>query len=299
MSAQDTTVFELADGAKQFVRRFRPSERPWGGLLLVHGIGEHSGRYEHVGRAFRDAGLLVRAFDLRGHGASDGRRVYVSSFALFLDDLQAQLRQLEGELDAARNEPTDSPETEPPSAAPMFMFGHSMGGLIALSYVLAQRLPRVGRLLLSAPALAAETPTWQRAVAPFLARSLPRLAVPTPIRGEQLSSDPSVGAAYARDPLVTKTVTARLGDELFRAMEGARERLPGLNVPTLLVHGGEDTLVPTRATEVAGALPVVRRIVYDGMRHELHNEPGWKTVMTAQIDFLRSGRRSDASEEDT
>lgn len=264
----ETSFFHVQDGSRQLVRRFKPKGTPLGAVCLVHGIGEHSGRYVHVAQRIREAGFEAYSYDLRGFGASDGRRAYVAHFSQFLDDLGEHLQAL--------------------STEPVILYGHSMGGLIALMYALDKREPRPKALVLSAPAIAAEAPAWQRAFAPMLARTLPFLPVPTPIDLSQLSSDPAVGEAYAQDPLVQRRATTRLGDEIFRAMEWTREALLGLDLPTLLVHGGDDTLVPTRSTEVAGALAGVERIVYTGFRHELHNEPARARVFDDMVRFLRT-----------
>ena len=245
------------DGLRQLVRSWDPSGAAWGGLLLSHGIAEHSGRYEHVGAAFAEEGLRVRAFDHRGFGRSEGTRAYVDRFEQYLDDLSLR-------LEAVRRED---------ETLPLYLLGHSLGGLIALAYCLSDRQPRPDRLVLSAPALDAQAPLWQRVSAPFLAQRLPRLAVPNPIDVSQLSRNPAVGDAYVADPLVYRKVTARLGHEILRWMERCRREWSGLVVPTLVVHGGEDTLVPTASSEALGTLPEVRRTVYPGLRHELFNEP--------------------------
>jgi len=232
-------------------------------MLLLHGLGEHSGRYEHVGAHFAAAGLAVSAVDLRGFGGSAGRRAFLRSFQEYLDDLTPAVD------DMLRH-----PE-------PMILYGHSLGGLIALAYALwGPHAPDL--LVLSAPSLDAEVPAWKRLVARLLAHLAPTVALPNDIRGDQLSSDPAVGEAYFADPLVVTRTTTRLGAEWLKAMARARAALAELTMPTLVIHGGDDTLVPPPISEPLAAVPGVQRVVFPGLRHEVHNEAGG-TVALAEV----------------
>jgi alpha-beta hydrolase superfamily lysophospholipase len=255
------------DGVSQLERRWPVIGNAWCEMVLVHGLGEHSGRYERVGQLFADAGIAVTAFDLRGHGRTDGRRAYVESFDAFLDDV-------EDHIGRARKRDR-----------PVVLLGHSLGGLIATTYAVSGR-PAPDRLVLSAPALDAATPRWQRLAAPFLSRKVPKLALSNPIDVSQLSRDPKVGEAYLADPLVTTRSTTRLGAEVFATMETTKRRLMRLEIPTLIVHGGEDTLVRTEFSEAFGTHPDVTRRVYPGLRHEVFNEPEGPEVVREVIDWL-------------
>jgi alpha-beta hydrolase superfamily lysophospholipase len=257
-----------ADGTPLHLRHWLPGGEPWATVLVVHGIGEHSGRYRRTGRIMAEAGLDVYAFDLRGHGLSGGRRVYVRIWDDYLDDLESRL--------AAVREP----------GRPLVLFGHSMGALLCLTYACSNR-PAPDLLVLSAPPLEASVPRWQRVLAPILGRLAPTLVLANPIAGEQLSHDPAVGAAYFADPLVQPRSTVRLGGELFKAMKAGRRGLAGLNVPTLVIHGGADTLVPTSASEPLAAIPGVERRVLPGLRHETLNEPEGPQVVAGIVKWIR------------
>ena len=259
------------DGRRQLVRRWSAEPPVWGSVLISHGIAEHSGRYEHVGAAVSAAGLEVASFDHRGFGRSEGVRAYVDRFEQYLEDLSLRLREL----------------SESASGVPTFLLGHSLGGLIALAYCLTERSPRPSRLVLSAPALDADAPAWQRLAAPALSRYLPRLPVPNPVDVAQLSRNPAVGDAYVADPLVYRKVTSRLGHEIFHWMERCRRTCAQLDIPTLVVHGGDDTLVPTVCSEALGTFPGVDRRVYPGLRHELFNEPEGPQVIADVVAWLR------------
>jgi len=258
-----------ADGTPLYLRHWAPDGKPWATVLIVHGIAEHSGRYERTGRLLAEAGLDVHAFDLRGHGLSGGRRVYVRTWDDFLDDLACRL--------VAVREP----------GRPVVLFGHSMGALISLTYACSDR-PAPDLLVLSAPPLDARVPGWQRALAPVLSRLAPTLVLANPITGEQLSRDPAVGTACFADPLVQPRSTTRLGAELFTAMNRGRAQLHRLHVPTLVIHGGDDTLVPTQVSEPLAAIPGVERRVLPGLRHETLNDPEGPHVVAAIVEWLRS-----------
>ena len=236
-------------------------------MLIVHGIAEHSGRYETTGSRLADHGIEVRSFDLIGWGATGGKRGDVESWTNYLDQVEDNLSQLDDDL-------------------PRVLLGHSMGGLLTLTYALSER-PRPDALVLSAPALEGGA-AWQRAAAPVLARLTPTLPVPQAIEGEELSRDPSVGEAYFADPLVYTKATARMGNELFQAMDRAITNLPGLEGPVLVIHGAEDTVVPPRSSAVLGTLPGVERRLLLGLRHEVFNEPEGPEIIDDVADWLRS-----------
>jgi acylglycerol lipase len=256
------------DGVEQLVRSWPTSEPPWARMLIVHGIAEHSGRYEAVGAGFAKRGIECSSFDLRGHGKTAGRRGYVESFDRFLDDVEDHL---------ARHRE---------SGLPVVLLGHSLGGLIAAAYAASDR-PPPDRLVLSAPALDATVPGWQRIAAPILAKRLPTLAIPNPIDVSMLSRDPEVGRAYLDDPLNYRKTTAKLGNEIFGAMERTKRALTRIAVRTLVIHGGEDRLVPTAFSEAIGTLPDATRKVYPGLRHECFNEPEGPEVVAFIERWLR------------
>jgi len=268
-----------ADGTPLHVRHWAPAGEPWARVLLIHGIAEHSGRYQRTGTLLADAGLEVEAFDLRGHGLSGGRRVYVGRWDDFLDDVEVRLGML------CRQ------------GGPVVLFGHSMGALIALTYCLSDR-PAPDLLILSAPPLSVAVPGWQRALAPVLSRMAPTVVLNNPISGDQLARDPGVGIAYFDDPLVQPRSTTRLGAEVFGAMKRARAGLARLDVPTLVIHGGADTLVPTAVSEPLANLPSVERRVLPDLRHETLNEPEGPAVVAGIVAWLRGHVPQSASGKD-
>lgn len=255
------------DGLQQLRRRWQPPEAPVAAVLLIHGLGEHSGRYEHVGRWLADAGYDVVAIDQRGFGRSGGRRGYVDSFDRFLDDVEDQLAELRT------------------LGVPVVLFGHSMGGLVCADYATSGRpLPDV--LVLSGPALGANVPAVRRLLAPVLGRVLPRLRIPSQIEGDVLSRDPAVGEAYLTDPDNLLFVTARLGAEFIARGPQVVARLDRLSIPTLVLHGGDDRLVPPSASAPLAGRPGVVREVLPGLRHEILNEPEHPQVLLRIVDWV-------------
>ncbi len=242
------------DGLVQLRRRWRPVGRARAAVLVLHGIAEHSGRYEHVGDRLASHGFEVVAIDHRGYGRSGGRRGHVDSWSQFLDDVQDQLARVR-ELDL-----------------PTVLLGHSMGGLIATSYVVDER-PAPDLLVLSGPALGADVPLHLRVIAPVLGTVAPTLVIRDEGDPSVLATDPRVGETFYADPLRVPYPTARLGRELLRAIRTTRQRIGRLTIPTYVLHGGDDTLVPTAASRILEELPNVTRRVLPGLRHEVFNEP--------------------------
>jgi len=140
--------------------------------------------------------------------------------------------------------------------------------------------------VLSAPALAADVPWVLRVAAQVLGRIAPRLALKSPIVGEQLSRDPAVGKTYFADPLVNPKTTTRLGLEILRAQACSGKVIGRFDTPTLVIHGGDDSLVPPSASAPLAAIPGVDRRLYPGLRHEMHNEPEQRQVLTDVAAWL-------------
>jgi alpha-beta hydrolase superfamily lysophospholipase len=162
-----------------------------------------------------------------------------------------------------------------------------MGGLIVLGYLLSDR-PKPDLVVLSSPGLDSTLASWKKALAPTLSRIVPTLAVPNGIDGSTLSRDPAVAAKVGVDPLATKASTTRFGAEALAEQARVRRAYLGLTLPTLVLHGLDDGLVPAQASEILGTLSNVERRTYPGLRHELHNEPEGPTIIGEIIDWIRA-----------
>lgn len=269
-----------ADGTTLLVRHWPTDEAvaggawagpPWAHVLLVHGIADHSGRYEHVGEQLAAAGLDTWSFDLRGNGESGGRRGHVDRWDQLHDDLAERLqavRVLAGDR-------------------PVILYGHSMGTLIVLGYLLSDR-PRPDLVVAGSPALDSTLPGWKKTLARVLSRVAPTLPIATGIDGRTLSRDPSVGVRAAADQVTCRVSTARFGAEGLAEQERVRREFRNLPpLPMLVLHGLDDGLVPASASEILASLPNVERRTYPGLRHELHNEPEGPQIVDEVIAWLR------------
>ena len=267
-------IARARDGLELRTYRWPAVGTPRAHLLLLHGIAEHAGRYAHVASRLASAGIATHAYDQRGFGGSGGRRAYVERWPQYHDDVEDRL----AELRAAAG------------GLPVVLYGHSMGGLIAIGYTTAvQPRPLPDLLVLSAPAIDAVVPGWKRRVAEILARTVPRFAIANTFPKGALSSEPAVEPAYLADPLAVHRTTARLGVALFREQHRVIGVLAGggpLPVTTYVLHGADDQLVPEWASRSLEGRANVTRRVYQGLRHETHNEPSGAAVVDDTIEWI-------------
>ena len=264
------------DGLELHTLRWVADGDPRAHLLLIHGIAEHAGRHAHVATRFAEAGIETHAFDLRGFGASSGRRAYLDRWSQYHDDVEDQLaaiRAVSGRL-------------------PVVLYGHSMGGLIALGYVLADPpRPAPDLLVLSAPAIGANVALWKRSLADVLGRIAPGMEIANDLPPGGLSHDPQVELDYRSDPLNHHSTTARLGMELFHEQARVATRLAqtaALSLPTYVLHGSDDEVVPVSSSASLEDRENVTRHVYPGLRHEMHNEPEAATVIDDTTQWIQA-----------
>jgi alpha-beta hydrolase superfamily lysophospholipase len=266
-----------------------PATAARGTVLIVHGLGEHAGRYAPLARWLNGRGYAVRAYDLYGHGSSSGRRGHLARETQHLEHLVEV---------AAATRATHARGSQPApgatgGASPLIVLGHSLGGLIASSAV-ARGLLKPEGLVLSSPALAVDMAAWQRAAVGWLPRFAPDLTLGNGLQPRYLSHDPTVVAAYEADPLVHDRICARLG--AFVATEGGRVVAAAARWPvrTLLLYAGDDRLVAPRGSDAfaaaaaggrAGAAAVTAQR-FAALYHEIFNERDAAPVLKALADWL-------------
>jgi len=254
-------------GNRQTRRQWLTDGPPRALVLIIHGIAEHSGRYGDVGAQFAAAGIGAVAIDQRGHGTTEGPKGHVESFDGFLDDVQDQISQMKD------------------FGVPVILLGHSMGGLISTAYAISDRAAP-DLLVLSGPALGTDLPGWQITAISKFAQLAPKLFLGPPFDTEVLSRDPEVGKAYNADPLIKAGGSAGLLAGLMSTMTATAARVDQLAIPTLCLHGGDDELVPTAASEVLEGLPGVERRVLPNLRHEIFNEPEGPELVASVIEWI-------------
>ena len=255
----ETTV--SSNGIDLYLRWTRPAKVK-ASVLLVHGVGEHSGRYEHLERALTAKGYAFYAYDHRGHGRSKGRRVHVDKFDDYLDDLQKVFDEVKGLAGGGK----------------VFVIGHSMGGLVVASWA-AFRRPAVWGVVIDSPPfkLAVQVPAVKIAAAKILSKVVPALALTNEVDPKLLSRDSAVAKAYMMDPLVERKATVRWGDEFLRAIDRINARAGELDVPYLMTHGDCDGICAQEGTKELHAKTRSSDKtlkIYPGCFHELHNETG-------------------------
>lgn len=268
----------MRDGTELLLRHWEPDParfpQPTGSVLLVHGLSEHGGRYQHVADLLCGLGLRVRAHDQRGHGGSGGPRMIAPHADCFVDDL-AEI------YEAAMSDWHELP----------ILVGHSMGGLTAARFATLRVRP-VRALVLSSPALALRLNRAQLALHRTLLRTAPNLRLPNPIDARYLSHDPAVVAAYRTDPLVLRGITACVLESFVRGMAQAQADAPRLEAPTLMVVAGDDRVVDpagSRAFHANAPADLCEIAWFDTGYHELFNEaePLRGQACAAMADWLR------------
>jgi lysophospholipase len=271
-AARRTFASASRDGTRLHALSARP-DNPWGVVSLIHGHGEHCGRYGHVIDALTAAGLAVYAVDLRGHGRSAGRRGHVMAWQDYIDDAAtthaAAVSDGLGEL-------------------PRFQLGHSMGGLVAAQTALARVAPLAG-LILSGPllGLSLPVPTLKALAGRVMSRLVPAFALPTGLDAALISHDPNEVAAYRADPLVHDRASSRWFTEMLAAIDDTHARAAELTMPTLVMHGGDDGLTdPDGSRRLAARLPDGELEIFAGFYHEIFNEVERQRPIQRMTDWL-------------
>ncbi len=263
------------DGLPLFARKWEPEGDIKGVICLVHGHGEHSGRYNHWAERLTQAGYAVVTMDLRGHGRSGGKRGHAPSYDHYTDDVKLLFDESE------RSFP----------GKPCFLYGHSLGGLIALFYLI-QRRPKLNGAVITSPMLGGAIMEQKAKVVitRILGSIIPAVGIPTGTELEALTRDKTVIEAYRNDPLVHEQGTMRMGKCMVETILQTFERAYEIDLPLLIMHGTEDRITYSSGSEkLAGLVSGECTLkLWGGLYHELHNEPEKGEVFTCLKDWLDS-----------
>ncbi len=256
----NSTYLNTPGGPKLFFRQWLPSGKPRSVVLLVHGLAEHSGRYEHVASHLINQGHAVFGFDFRGHGHSEGKRIYINHFSEFVEDLATVYGQAKASY----------PDL------PFFLLAHSMGTTVALNFLI-DRSPQVSGVILSGTALLAgsDISPMLLSLSGIIGTLLPKLPT-VRLNSRTISRDPAVVQAYHNDPLVYNgKIPARTGAELNRIFGYIQQNLPAITSPLLILHGKDDELANPEGSNILykGSASKDKTLkLWDGLYHEILNE---------------------------
>lgn len=259
--SESTGTFKTEGGLTIYYRSFR-ADPERARIVIVHGLGEHFGRYTNVMDRLLPKGFSIWGMDLRGHGLSEGARGHVASFDDYISDVQPVVET------AAKDRP---------DSMKCFLLGHSMGGLIALMYGL--RFPQsIDGVIASSPALGVrvEVPAAKAVMGKILSAVFPGFSMNNELDASKISHDENVVRAYLDDPLVHDRVSARWFTEILSAMQKTNNAAPSMQVPILLQIAGDDRLVNANSSKAFFqnlAVGDKTLYVYDGLYHEIYNEP--------------------------
>jgi alpha-beta hydrolase superfamily lysophospholipase len=252
-------TWETRDKKQLFARSWQGDKIGKFTILLVHGLGEHSGRYEHWAQRFIDKGFNMLSFDLRGHGKSEGQRGHVKKLDLFLDDIDLM-------FDKAK-------ELYPDSG--LILYGHSMGGNLVLNHIIKRNRP-IEALVVTSPWLKLTNPPASGliAIVEVLKKFLPFVSIPNGLNPEDISHDPEVIRNYPADPLNHNKISLKLFYEIHEAGLFALRNVYKINYPFLLMHGTADNITSPKASEnyVMNTTTRTHLKLWEGQYHELHNE---------------------------
>jgi alpha-beta hydrolase superfamily lysophospholipase len=264
------------DGIKLQGFTFKP-EKPVFSLIVVHGVGEHSKRYLSFAKKISAANGACYLYDQRGHGGSDGKRGHVAKFVNYSNDL----------LDIFEMVFSKS------QGCPVFVYGHSMGSVVATLFALSYQAKIKGLILSGFPAIPSISIVgWPLKLIKSIRKIAPLQNIPTLLNPKHLCHDPNVWKAYEEDPMINKTVTLNWAAEFYSALKEIKNNIHNLFVPLLMLHGSDDKIA-----KLKGAQQTFQTIhstdktlqIYKGQRHELLNEvsPIPDQVTDCMLDWMQ------------
>lgn len=270
------THWKSRDGLDLFAQGWEPAAVALRAVVcLVHGLGEHTSRYAHVAEAFEREGLILIGHDLRGHGRSPGPRGHINSIEDFMQDIDVLLEQARARY----------------PGLPLFLYGHSLGGIQVLHYGL-RRKPQVKGVIATSSGLrtAIENQKSKVMLAKLFGALLPKVAIASGLDPNGISRDKAVVDAYKRDPLVHDKISFGFGREMIGVTAWTLAHAGEFSFPLLLLHGKADAIAfPSSSTEFAAPLgEKCTLVLWDDAYHELHNEPEKQEVFKTMTLWMNA-----------
>ena len=265
--------WKTTDGLRLFTQSWLPSDKPKALINLIHSLGEHSGRYSEWASQLASEGFIVRSFDQRGHGKSEGRRGYSRDYSLLLKDINAF--DVEGRKEF--------------SSLPGFLYGHGLGGNLVLNYLL-QYPQTMNGVIVSSPWLEMTTKSsaFLLMLVSFIGKILPVITFNTGLKSEYISRDLRAVHAYKTDPMVHNRIGTRLFSQACEAGQRAAISIYKMNVPLLVMHGTNDKIASFKTAQnfVRNAGSKTTFLEWEGGYHELHNDLDYHDVFRSLIKWL-------------
>jgi alpha-beta hydrolase superfamily lysophospholipase len=275
-----TYTWQSFDNGELFAQSWIPETEPKAVINFVHGIGEHSSRYHDWMPFFCDAGYAVFAIEYRGHGRSFGKRGYIKSYEHILKDIDVLFEQ--------------SKKAYPELS--QFLYGHSLGGNIVTNYAL-RRKPNIIGLIATSPwfSLTNEPPAWQISAIRLLHKIMPGFIIKSNLKTKDISQSADLVKKYEKDELVHNKISLELLLSAFDNGKWALDNAEHMPIPTFLTHGAEDKITSPKASETfynTNPEKITFKL-WNGMLHELHNEPIREELAKMLIDWLDKTLEAD------
>lgn len=268
-------LFELytTDGLRLKGTIWLPEAPPRSVTCLVHGFGEHIGRYEHVAAAFNQENIALAAIDLRGHGKSEGKRGHTPSYNHLLEDLRLFIRHISNRF----------------PNVPIHLYGHSMGGNIVSNYLLIDRPATLHSAIITSTwfRLRFDPPKIKVVLGRLMRKIYPKYSESNDLYPDHLSRDTSIGKAYQADPLVNDKITTEMYFAITEAGQWALDHASPIELPLLVMHGSADPITSPEASKDFAERVNAQYRSWDEMYHETHNEVGREQVIDAIIQWLK------------
>lgn len=266
--------WQSKDGLKIFGQEWKPEGKVKAAIALVHGLGEHSGRYQHVAEAFCAEGYSLTGFDLRGHGKSEGIRGHAVSYDALMSDIAQNIELTREHF----------------PGMPVFLYGHSLGGNLSLYYCLTQK-PEIKGAIVTSPGLgtAEPVPAVKLALGKLMYKLAPATQMDNGLDRSGLSRDPQVEKVYSEDPLVHGKISARWALDMLNNGQYILEHASEFPIPLLLMVGSADRIVSVPLVRKFAQAAPLSRITFrewDGFYHELHNEPEKAKVFEVMTNWV-------------